>query len=246
MDSILEMLRNGVSVAPQGSSSTQQGSGGVGIVDDQGGDPNRPGTKAVLNNRSDSRTLKNFLRECHVGTPVIDAIPESLSVGMFVSLLREDINDLSPDVGIQILLRTSQALVKNELATQSTVQPPLELPGDPRGIVAVGPLRQPGEGSQELPSAGQDNVDPYLVSQSVNTPSGRDVIYNLYGHHEGGEATKMARLPSTSKGSYAPKGLHALTIPDLGVNLVSNTAEQRALRVLYWHSYLMIGHHQHY
>jgi hypothetical protein len=113
MDSILGMLRNGSLLAPQSPSSTQQGSGGVGIVDDQGGDPNRPGTKALLNNRSDSRALKNFLRECHVGTPVIDAIPESLGVGMFVSLLREDINDLSPDVGIQMLLRTSQALVRS-------------------------------------------------------------------------------------------------------------------------------------
>jgi hypothetical protein len=89
-------------------------------------------------------------------------------------------------------------------------------------------------------------VDPYLVSQSVNTPAGRDVIYKLYGQHEGGVATEMSRLPSTTRGSFAPRGLFALTIPDLGVNLVSNTAGQRALRVLYWHPFLMIGHHHHF
>jgi hypothetical protein len=56
----------------------------------------------------------------------------------------------------------------------------------------------------------------------------------------------MSRLPSTTKGSCAPRGLFAITIPDLGVNLISNTADQRALKVLYWHSFLMIGHHHHF
>jgi hypothetical protein len=89
-------------------------------------------------------------------------------------------------------------------------------------------------------------MDPYLVSQSVNTPSGRDNIYKLYGQQEGGIATERTRLPSTSKRSFTPKGLFAIAIPDLGANLVTNSSESRTLKVLLWHSLLMIGYHHHY
>jgi hypothetical protein len=47
-----------------------------------------------------------------VGPAVIAAIPEGLGVGMFVSLERDDINGLSEDVGIKMLLRTTQTLVR--------------------------------------------------------------------------------------------------------------------------------------
>jgi hypothetical protein len=71
-------------------------------------------------------------------------------------------------------------------------------------------------------------------------------MYDLYGPHEGGVATALARLPSTVKGSFAPKGLFAINIPDLGVNLISNVPEQKSLKILYWHAYLMIGDYRNF
>jgi hypothetical protein len=164
---------------------------------------------------------------------------------MFVSLERDDINGLSEDVGIKMLLRTTQTLVKGELASQPPAQPvePIALVRDPRANVSA---CQPADDRQEPAAAVRDNVDPYLVSQSVNTDAGRITIYALYGQHEGGVATERSRLPSTIKGSCAPRGLFAINIPDLGVNLISNTGEHRGLKVLFWHSFLMIGHHHHF
>ncbi len=59
-------------------------------------------------------------------------------------------------------------------------------------------------------------------------------------------ATTLARLPSTVKGSFAPKGLFSINIPDLGVNLVSNVPDQKNLKILYWHSYLMVGDYRNF
>jgi hypothetical protein len=72
------------------------------------------------------------------------------------------------------------------------------------------------------------------------------IYINCMVNKRGGVATEKTRSPSTPKGSFAPKGLFAITIPDLGVNLVTNSSESRALEVLLWHSLLMIGYHHHY
>jgi hypothetical protein len=236
---------NDISVSLQ--SSSHQGMGGSGIQNETGGD-NRPGARPPLSNRSDSETLKRFLRECHVGPSTIAAIPDSFGLGMFISLSREDINELSQEVGTQMLLRTTQTLVRNELTSQLIARPaePIALLEERPNQRVSAPQHHPVNPVQELGAAARDNVDAYLVSQSVNTPTGRDCIYKLYGQQEGGVATELARLPSTTRGSCAPKGLVAITIPDLGVNLVTNVADQRALRVQYWHSYLMIGLHYHF
>ena len=71
-------------------------------------------------------------------------------------------------------------------------------------------------------------------------------MYDLYGQQEGGVATTLTRLPSTVKGSFAPKGLFSINIPDLGVNLVSNVPDQKNLKILYWHSYLMVGDYRNF
>jgi hypothetical protein len=232
----------------QSSSSFRQNMVGGDGINDPSDIQGIPVVQPLLSNRSNSTVLKNFLRECHVGPAVITAIPDGMGLGMFISMSREDINELSMDIGIQMMLRTTQTLVKGELTTQSTIRPLEQATSveERRGNSLPAPIRQPVEGAQEQAAATRDNVDPYLVSQSVDTPAGRNVIFALYGQHEGGVATEMSRLPSTTKGSFAPRGLFAITIPDLGVNLVSNTADQRALRVLFWHSFLMIGHHYHF
>jgi hypothetical protein len=125
--------------------------GGVGS-DAQRAEQNIPGVQPLLSNRSDLAALKNFLRECHVGTAVIAAIPDIFGLGMFISLSREDINELSSDVGIQMLLRTTQTLVKGGLVTQSTTRPlePATSVGERRGNAVSAPIRQPAEGIQEL------------------------------------------------------------------------------------------------
>jgi hypothetical protein len=106
--------------------------------------------------------------------------------------------------------------------------------------------REPGTIGPEQPGAAKNNVDPYLASEDMNTPAGRDIIYKLYGPQEGGVATERIRLPSTLRGSYAPKGLIALNIPDLGVNLVTDSLDSKPLRILVWHSLLMVGSHAHW
>lgn len=70
--------------------------------------------------------LKTFLRDCHVGPTVILAIPDAFGLGMFISLSREDVNELSQDIGVQILLRTAQTLVKGELAAQQLAPCPVQ------------------------------------------------------------------------------------------------------------------------
>jgi hypothetical protein len=178
------------------SSSHQNVFGGVGD-DAQRAEQNIPGVQP-LSNRSDSAVFKNFLRECHEGAAVIAAIPEGLGLGMFISLSRDDINGLSEDVGIQMLLRTTQTLVKGELATQPTTQSvePIALVREPRVNAAA---RHPVDENQEPATAVRDNVDPYLVSQSVNTPAGRTIIYTLYGQHEGGGSYRKVQITVDDK-----------------------------------------------
>lgn len=55
-----------------------------------------------------------------MGPAVISAIPDVFGLGMFISLSREDINELSQDIGVQMLLRTAQTLVKGELAAEQS------------------------------------------------------------------------------------------------------------------------------
>jgi hypothetical protein len=122
---------------------------------------------------------------------------------MFVSLSREDVNGLSEDVGIQMTLRTAQTLVKGELISQETSRvvnpapPAFSVEGRNRERLAESGVREPGIPSQEQPVITRDNLDPYFVSQSVNTPSGRHDLYKLNGQQERGVATEKTRLPST-------------------------------------------------
>lgn len=181
-----------------------------------------------------------------MGPTVISAIPDAFGLGMSISLSREDVNELSQDVGVQMLLRTAQTLVKGELAAQQVATRPVQQlahnPREERGGDRSGiPPHQSANLLLEPPAATRDN----LVSQSVDTLSGRQDIHNLYGLQEGGVATELSRLPLTTKGSFAPKGLFAITIPDLGVNLVSNSGDQRALKVLYWHHHFIVHGEDH-
>jgi hypothetical protein len=149
-----------------------------------------------------------------------------------------------------MLLRTAQNLVKEELTSQETRQ--VHNPGPQpsregnRERPAEVAIREPGPMGLEQPGAAGNNVDPYLASEDMNTPAGRQYIYSLYGLQEGGAATVRTRLPSTLRGSYAPKGLSALNIPNLGVTLVTDSPDSKPLRVLLWHSLLMVGNHAHW
>ena len=105
-----------------------------------------------------------------------------------------------------MMLRTTQTLVRGELAIQSTSRPlePATLVGEQRGHTIPAPIHQPVDGAQELAAAVRDNVDPYLVSQSVNTPAGRDVIYELYGQHEGGGTYCVGEITVHNQGQLCP------------------------------------------
>ena len=251
--SLLSAMERGAS-----STSSHQGeSGGGGHVEEmvgvgEGGPEPGPirGPESIastLDMMADSTTLKSFLRECHVAPAVIMAIPDMFGLGMFVSLSREDINELSEDRGIQMLLRTAQTLINKQLERLQSAPPAMQpAPRVPvrehaGGGGLVMPVPQQANPVPEPMVAARDNADPYLVSQSVDTFTGKQCMYAMYGQHEGGVPTVLARLPSTIKGSCAPKGQFSLHIPDLGVNLVSNVADNKALRIRYWHSYLMIG-----
>jgi hypothetical protein len=232
---------------PDGTSSSSYPINVGGGRDDNGlYETNVPRAPLPFNSRSTSAELKKFLRECHIVNSVISLIPESFGVGIFSCLTREDINSLSGDVGIQMLLRAAQALVKTELATPKT---PQVVTRPPRPATMEGGIGERPQGPvapiQEL-AGGNVNADPYLVSETMNTLAGRTYIYKLYGSQEGGLATEQTRLPSTAKGSFAPKGLFNLNIADLGVNLITKSGESQSNRILLWHSLLMVGHHHHF
>lgn len=121
--------------------------------------------------------LKSILRSHHVLKSIIVAIPEGFGVGMFINLAREDINSLSIEVGIQMMLRTAQTLVREVVATHSTAQSLAQVPQDncnrDRAVAPSG-----GKVINAIPEgavAGRDNVNPYLVSESVDTPAGREI-----------------------------------------------------------------------
>ena len=110
---------------------------------------------------------------------------------MFVSLSRDDINKLDENIGIKMLLRTTQTLVSKELERiqllPQLVQPmPLNSGQERVGAGPIVPIPHPILPVPEHLAAARDNVDPYLVSRSVDTPTGRQNMYDLYGQHEGG------------------------------------------------------------
>ena len=49
---------------------------------------------------------------------VLDSIPEDFGIGTFVMLENTDLNELSEDKGIRLMLRSARSLVKNEMESQ--------------------------------------------------------------------------------------------------------------------------------
>jgi hypothetical protein len=190
MSGLLALLSALDAQVGQSSSSHQEGSGGSGI--NEGAiDQRAPLIPEPLTLRSDSIALKSLLREFHVVPAVITAIPDMFGVGMFVSLSRDDINELDENIGVRMLLRTAQTLVNKELERLQLLPQPVQPIPPNSGQKQVGagpivPILQPVLPVPEPLAAARDNVDPYLVSRSVDTPTGRQNMYDLYGQHEGG------------------------------------------------------------
>jgi hypothetical protein len=245
------MFQNNPTTAPQSSAENRQmnplqdppGGDGVGVP--ERGIQEEREVVPPFSDTSSWEELKSFLTKCHVMPNVISAIPQGFGVGMFICLDRGDLDSLSDDGGIRMMVRTAQTLVRREVEKPSiiTEAPVVSAAAAAAEVVAAAAAANALERAnriQEPAAVVRDNVDPYLLSESL-TPAGIIDICNLYGVQEGGVPTIEVRLPSTKKGSHAPKGLHAITIPDLGVNLITNDGDNKTLKVKLWHTQLMIG-----
>ena len=192
----------------------------------------------VLTDESTNKHMAMFLRRHHFQPSVISAIPEDFGPFIFARLEKEDLAEFSQDTGVRMLLRVAQKAVREAL--EKPVVPPLNPVNVQNPVLPVVPASEPVTSSV----TSKDNMDPYLISDDFNNPTGMSEVYALYGKQEGGVGSKYARLPSLKSGSAPAKGLYAMILYDLGAVLVTSCKENMTARASFWHSALLFLHNE--
>jgi len=139
--------------------------------------------------RSSFERLVSWLKEFHVSPSVIRTIPKGVGAGVFANFERTDLDELSGDRGIGMMLRAAQKLVKEQLEKPAVVSIGLTIPTstlNSTGMRENVAAQESTDGLLAAAAVSKDNVDPYLVSDDYNIPSGMLVVHALYGKQEGG------------------------------------------------------------
>jgi hypothetical protein len=141
----------------------------------------------TLTDESTHRQMAMFLSRHHFQPAVIAAIPEDFGPFIFARLEKEDLTGFSQDPGLLMLLRIAQKAVREAL--EKPVVPPLNPVNERNPVLPGFPAVEPVTASL----APKENMDPYLISDNFNNPTGMNEVYALYGKQEGGVGSKYAR-----------------------------------------------------